>query len=98
MFKLRSAAASSLLLGAAAAFLAAPVIAADTHMPVDNSKYFQLKPMQIMHMIDDGGKGYITREQFMKFQEDFFSNMDKDNDGKITIQEWLGREVRKTDG
>jgi hypothetical protein len=98
MFKSRTAVASSLLLGVAAAFLVAPAIAAETHMPINNAEYFQLKPMEAMHMIDTGNKGFVTKEEFMKFQENFFSTMDKDHDGKINIQEWLGREQRKSDG
>ena len=98
MFKSRTTVASSLLIGVAAAFLMAPAIAAETRMPINNAEYFKLKPMEAMHMIDTGNNGFVTKEQFMKFQEDLFSNMDKDHDGKITTQEWLGRELRKTDG
>jgi hypothetical protein len=98
MFKSGTTVASSLLIGIAAAFLVAPAIAAETRMPIDNSEYFKLKPMEAMHMIDTGNKGFVTKDEFMKFQENFFSTMDKDHDGKINTQEWLGREQRKTDG
>jgi hypothetical protein len=66
--------------------------------PAEFVNYLKKKPMQLMHMVDAGKKGYVTKEEFMKFHEEMFAKMDKDHDGKITPQEWLGRELRKSDG
>jgi|ERR1700674_845450 hypothetical protein len=66
--------------------------------PTEFVSYLKMKPMQLMHMMDAGKKGYVTKEEFMKFEEEMFDKMDKDHDGKLTPQEWLGRAVRKSDG
>ncbi len=47
----------------------------------------KMKPMEVMHMVDADKKVYVTREEFMKFQEQFFDRMDRDHDGKVTAQE-----------
>lgn len=63
--------------------------------------FFQMqakKPMKVMHMMDKDNKGYVTKQEFMKFHEDLFDRMDKDHNGQLSTQEWLGREVRKSDG
>jgi EF hand len=66
--------------------------------PAEFVNYLKMKPMQLMHMMDAGKKGYVTKDEFMKFHEAMFDKMDKDHDGKLTPQEWLGRELRKSDG
>jgi len=50
----------------------------------------KMKPMDVMHMVDADKKGYVTREEFIKFEEQFFDRMDRDHDGKATAQEWMG--------
>lgn len=50
----------------------------------------KMKPMEVMHIVDADKKGYVTKEEFMKFQEQFFRRMDRDHDGKISAQEWMG--------
>src|SRR5690242_10901202 len=47
-----------------------------------------MKPMDVMHKIDVDKKGYVTKEEFMKFHEKMFDMMDRDHDGKVTEQEW----------
>ena len=51
----------------------------------------RMKPMEVMHMIDSDKKGYVTREEFLKFQERFFDRMDQDHDGKVDPREWMGK-------
>jgi hypothetical protein len=51
----------------------------------------RMKPMEVMHMIDTDKKGYVTREEFMKFQEQFFDRMDQNHDGKVDAKEWMGK-------
>jgi hypothetical protein len=55
----------------------------------------KMKPMEVMHMVDEDKKGYVTKEEFMKFQEQFFDRMDRDHDGKISAQEWMGGKAGK---
>ena len=59
--------------------------------------FLNMKPMQARHMMDSRNKGYVAKEEFMKFHEEMFDRMDKDHDGKIAPQEWLDRELRKSD-
>jgi hypothetical protein len=54
------------------------------------SALHKMKPMDVMHMVDADKKGYVTREEFIKFQEQLFERMDRDQDGKVTAQEWMG--------
>lgn len=64
-----------------------------------NYEYFlSQKPMAAMHMIDKTNKGFVTKEEFMKFHEEMFKRMDKNKDGKISAEEWLGRQLRASDG
>jgi Ca2+-binding EF-hand superfamily protein len=49
------------------------------------------KAMEVMHMMDADKKGYVTREEFVKFQEQFFDRMDKNHDGKVDAKEWMGK-------
>jgi len=51
----------------------------------------RMKPMEVMHMIDTDKKGYVTREEFLKFQEQFFDRMDQNHDGKADVSEWMGK-------
>lgn len=66
--------------------------------PAEYIDYLKMKPMQAMHMMDKGNKGFVTREAFMKFHEEMFDRMDKDHDGKLSPEEWLGRQLRNSDG
>ena len=59
--------------------------------PLSYAQLQQLKPLDVMHMIDTDKKGYVTREEFMKFQEQLFDNMDKNKDGKVDAKEWMGK-------
>lgn len=60
-------------------------------IPTTYDEISKLKPLDVMHMIDEGRKGHVTRKDFMKFQEQFFEAMDEDRDGKITEYEWMDR-------
>ena len=57
-------------------------------MPTSYMKLMKMDPMEVMHMIDKGAKGYVTREEFLKFQEQFFNRMDRDRNGRISEVEW----------
>jgi hypothetical protein len=57
-------------------------------MPTSYMKLMKMDPMEVMHLIDKGTKGFVTREEFMKFQEQFFNKMDRDHNGRVSQVEW----------
>src|SRR5467141_246636 len=94
---IRSILAAAALLVAIAA---APVARAATPTTTDEARSWaqlaKMKPMEVMHMIDTENKGYVTREEFMKFQEQLFDKMDADHDGKVVAPEWMGKAATST--
>ncbi len=64
--------------------------------PSEYVSFLKMKAMQAMHMMDADKKGFVTKEEFMKFHEEMFERMDKDHDGKLTPEEWMGRPAKKT--
>ena len=56
----------------------------------------RMKPMEVMHMIDTDKKGYVSREEFMQFQQAFFDRMDQNHDGKADAQEWMGKSAKSS--
>jgi hypothetical protein len=60
-------------------------------VPTSFEEFFKMHAMPAMHMIDTDNKGYVTKEEFMKFMEQFFDKMDKDHSGKVTAEEWIGQ-------
>ena len=86
---IKSLAAAALLF----AFVA-PVARAAPTTSDEACSYDQLarmKAMEVMHMIDSDKKGFVTREEFLKFQEQFFDRMDQNHDGKVDPREWMGK-------
>ena len=73
----------------------APVARAAVPTSSDEARSYnqlaRMKPMEVMHMIDSDKKGFVTREEFLKFQEQFFDRMDQDHDGKVDPREWMGK-------
>jgi len=51
----------------------------------------KMKPMDVMHMMDTDKKGYVTKEEFMKFYEDLFKRLDRDESGTLTPPEFTDR-------
>lgn len=83
---------------AAAVLLAlalAPAARAETPTSTDQARSYaallKMKPMEVMHMCDTEKKGYVTREEFMKFHEEIFEKIDRDHDGKLSVAEWMGK-------
>jgi hypothetical protein len=60
-------------------------------MPTSYSVMMKMKPMDIFHMMDTDKKGYVTKEEFMKFQEQLFGVMDKNKDGQVSAPEFTDR-------
>jgi hypothetical protein len=67
--------------------------AADTasEVPRSYTELMKMKPMEVMHMMDVGKKGYVSRDEFMKFHGAMFDKMDRDRDGRLTQEEWITR-------
>ncbi len=87
---IKSLAAAALLF----AFVA-PVARAAAPTTSDEARSYdqlaRMKAMEVMHMIDKDKKGYVTREEFLSFQEQFFDRMDQNHDGKVDPKEWMGK-------
>lgn len=63
----------------------------DMKMPSSYAAMMKMKPMDMMHMMDPEKTGSVTKDQFMKFHEAMFDKMDKNKDGKLSREEWLGK-------
>jgi predicted outer membrane protein len=48
----------------------------------------KMKPAEIMHMMDTSHDGYVTREEFMKLQEQVFRNTDRNHDARLSADEF----------
>ena len=46
-------------------------------------------PMMVMKMMDKSNKGYVTKDEYMKFHEQMFAKMDANKDGRISTAEWI---------
>jgi len=57
--------------------------------PASYAALVKMKPMEAMHAMDEGNKGYVTKEEFMKFMEALYDKMDRNHDGKVSKEEWL---------
>jgi hypothetical protein len=71
--------------------LPAPAHASDTSsdkMKMTYAQFAKMDPMKAMKMMDPDGKGYVTRQEFLKFQERLFNNIPKQDPDRITMQEW----------
>ena len=60
-------------------------------MPNSYAQFMKMKPMDVMHKMDTEKKGYVTKEEFMKFQEALFEKLDKNKDGQLSREEWMGK-------
>ncbi len=64
---------------------------AQDKMPASYAAMMKMKPMDVMHMMDKGNKGYVTKDEYMKFHEAMFDKMDKNKDAQLAREEWLGQ-------
>ena len=65
------------------------------HYPTSWVELQKMKPMEVMHMMDSDKSGYVTKEEFLKFQEEVFNKMDREKTGKVTAEEWMGHKPAK---
>jgi len=50
-----------------------------------------------MKAMDKDADHFVTMDEFMAMNETVFKKMDKNSDGKISVEEWLDKQ-RKSDG
>jgi hypothetical protein len=62
-------------------------------MPPSYYALMKMTPAEQMRLMDPDKKGYVTKDEFMKFHkamaEKMFDNMDKNHDGKLTEAEFV---------
>ncbi len=56
-----------------------------------------LRTMKMMKAMDKDADHFVTMDEFMAMNETVFKKMDKNSDGKISVEEWLDKQ-RKSDG
>lgn len=56
--------------------------------PGSMGQLMKMSPEECMQMMDKEHKGYVSKKDFMKFQEDLWKKMDKDKNGKVTAAEF----------
>jgi hypothetical protein len=69
---------------------AADITSTDEARALSYGDLTRMKPMDVMHMVDKDGKGYITQEDLAAFERRLFERMDRDHNGKVTPDEWMG--------
>lgn len=60
-------------------------------MPQNMAELMRMDPEHCMKMMDAKSKGYVTKEEFLKFQEQLWSNMDKNRDNQVDKSEFGGK-------
>lgn len=51
-------------------------------------QFGKMDPEKAMKAMDPDSNGYVTREEFLKFQEKLFENIPKQDPDRVTMQEW----------
>jgi hypothetical protein len=57
-------------------------------VPPNYTMLMKMKPKDLMSVMDPDKKGYVTKEDYMKFHEMMFEKMDKNHDGKLDEAEF----------
>jgi hypothetical protein len=52
-----------------------------------------MRNMGTMKMMDTNGDHKVTKAEYMKYMEKSFDTLDKNKDGTITLEEWLGMQL-----
>lgn len=60
-------------------------------MPHSMGELMKMDPEHCMMMMDANHKGYVTKEEFMKFQEQLWTNMDKNRNNQVDRSEFEGK-------
>jgi Ca2+-binding EF-hand superfamily protein len=64
--------------------------ASSDKMPSSGAAMMKMDPAKVFNMMDPDKKGYVTKEEFMKFQEKLFGTWDKDKNERLSQAEFLG--------
>jgi hypothetical protein len=57
-------------------------------MKMTYGQFAKMEPADAMRMMDPNNKGYVTKEEFLKFQERLFNNIPKKSPDRMTMEEW----------
>ena len=57
--------------------------AGTSHMPPSPAAMQKMKPSELYKMMDKDKDGYVTKEEFLKFQERVFDSWDKNKTGRL---------------
>lgn len=63
----------------------------DKKMKMTYGEFMKMDPAECMKMMDPTHKGYVTKQEFMKFQEKLFNNIPKKAADRVTEEEWLNQ-------
>lgn len=55
------------------------------------AEFMKMDPEECMKMMDHAHKGFVTKKEFLKFQEKLFDNIPKQNPDRVTNEEWLNQ-------
>lgn len=92
---LMRAAACGLTLAALAAPAASRAGDASMEVPRSYRALMKMKAIEVMHMMDPGKTGFVTKADYMAFHEAMYEKMDRNKDGKLSKSEWLDRSEDK---
>jgi Ca2+-binding EF-hand superfamily protein len=53
------------------------------HMPPSPAAMQKMKPSELYNMMDKDKDGFVTKEEFLKFQEKVFDHWDKNHTGRV---------------
>jgi len=67
-------------------------------VPPNYSALMKKKAMDVMHAMDPDNKGYVNKDDFMKYFEMMFDKMDKNHDGKLDKSEFMGSKTHEGPG
>jgi hypothetical protein len=65
--------------------------AAPEKMPPSPAAMMQMDPKAAFQMMDPDKKGYVTKEEFLKFEAKLFEKADKNKDGRLSMPEFTDR-------
>ena len=71
------------------AVFSAPVFSADTMLSTGGYSR-EMHKIEMMKMIDANGDHMVSQEEYTKYYENLFDELDKDHDGSLDGKEWVG--------
>jgi len=71
------------------AAFSAPAFSADTMLSTGGYSR-EMHKMDMMKMIDANGDHMVSQDEYTKYYENLFDELDKDHDGSVDAKEWAG--------